>query len=168
VSGRSTQPTIRERVETVYRLRLGGATFIDIREYADAEKDFEGKPKQPWNVSDSQLRRYITAAEKLFKERLDARADFWLSLLLLRRERLYAHTMEVGDYRTALAVSKDQADLLGLYERDNPTNPLEALLASLSPETAREIRAALAAALPGGGPPGGPDGGAAPDAAGLD
>jgi hypothetical protein len=160
---------MRERVEAVYRLRLGGATFTDIREYADAEKDFEGKPKQPWNVSDSQLRRYITAAEKLFKERLDARADFWLSLQLLRRERLYAHTMEVGDYRTALAVAKDAADLLGLYQRhEQPERPLEAILASLPPELARATRAALAAALPGGGPPGGPCGGATPDPAGLD
>jgi hypothetical protein len=169
VSGKSTKLVIQQRVEEIFRLRLGGAEFHDIREYADATADQEGKPRQPWGVSDTQLRRYIAKADALCKERFDAHAPYLLNRHLLQRRRLFAHAMEVGDYKTAHAVLKDEADLEGLYQRhEKPERPLEAFLASLPPEIARALRAALAAAIPGGGPQGGPGGGAAPDPADLD
>jgi hypothetical protein len=157
VSGKSTKLVVRQRVEEIFRLRLGGAEFHDIREYADATTDPEGKPRQPWGVSDTQLRRYIAKADALCKERFDAHAPYLLNRHLLQRRRLFAHAMEVGDYKTALAILKDEAKLERLYEpRDDKTSPVEAFLAALPPELARATRAALAAHLSqGGGPPGG-------------
>jgi hypothetical protein len=102
----------------VFKLRLGGAEFADIREYARA-------PEQSWNVSDSQLWRYIAAADQLVKERFDARAEYLLQRHLLQRRTLYAHAMGAGDFRTALAILQDEAKLEGLYPPTKiaPTNP---------------------------------------------
>jgi hypothetical protein len=105
---RSTKADFLKRVEAVFKLRLGGAEFADIREYATA-------PEQGWNVSDSQLWRYIAAADKLIKERFDARAEHLLNRHLLQRRTLYAHAMGAGDFRVALAVLQDEAKLEGLY-----------------------------------------------------
>jgi hypothetical protein len=150
------------RVEAVYELRLGGAGFADVREWARAPKDRDGKDLPPWDVSDSQLWRYIAAADRLCKDRYDARADHLLARHLIRRERLYAHTLEVGDFRTALAVLKDQAQLEGHYQRTDPGAALEALLAALPADLAKATRAALAALLPGAGAEGGGAGAVTP------
>jgi hypothetical protein len=117
VPGKATKAEVMARVEAVFELRLGGAGFADIRQYASAPTDREGKQLEPWDVSDRQLWRYIDAADKLCQERYDAHAPHLLARHLLRRERLYAHALEVGDYRTALAVLKDEAELEGLYNR---------------------------------------------------
>src|SRR5262249_20763847 len=66
-------------------------------------------------VSRTQLWRYITKADALMAERFDARAGHLMARHLLQRRRLYAHVVEVGDYRTALAVLKDEAELERLY-----------------------------------------------------
>jgi hypothetical protein len=115
---KSSKAEVLKRVEAVYRLRLGGAEFHDIRDYADA-------PEQQWNVSDTQLRRYISTADKLMKERFNAKADHLLARHLLQRRALHAHAMQAGDYRTALAVLQDEAKLEGLYPPTKiaPTNP---------------------------------------------
>jgi hypothetical protein len=105
---KSTKAEVLKRVEEVFKLRLGGAEFADIREYARA-------PEQGWDVSDSQLWRYIAAADRLVKERFDARAEHLLHRHLLQRRALYAHAMGAGDFRTALAVLQDEAKLEGLY-----------------------------------------------------
>ena len=103
---KSSKVEVMKRVEEVFKLRLGGAEFADIREYA-------GAPEQAWKVSDSQLWRYIAAADKLVKERFDAKADHLLTRHLLQRRTLYAHAMGAGDFRTALAVLQDEAKLEG-------------------------------------------------------
>ena len=97
-----------QRVEEVFKLRLGGAEFADIRQFAS-------EPEQNWNVSDRQLWRYIAAADKLVKERFDARAEHLLNRHLLQRRTLFAHAMGAGDFRAALAVLQDEAKLEGLY-----------------------------------------------------
>jgi hypothetical protein len=105
---KSTKAEILQRVEAVFRLRLGGAEFSDIREYAIA-------PEQNWNVSDSQLWRYIRAADQLVKERFDARAQHLLNRHILQRRQLYAHAMGAGDYSTALRILDSEAKLEGLF-----------------------------------------------------
>lgn len=105
---KSTKAEVRRRVSEVLRLRLGGAEFPDIREYAAA-------PEQNWAVSDSQLWRYVRAADALTGEYFDAKADYLLNRHLLQRRTLYAHAMGAGDFRTALAVLVDEAKLEGLY-----------------------------------------------------
>jgi hypothetical protein len=134
---KSTKAEVRKRVEEVFKLRLGGAEFADIREYARA-------PEQNWNVSDSQLWRYIQASDKLTKERFDARAEHLLNRHLLQRRTLYAHALGAGDHRTALSVLQDEAKLEGLYpatrseltgQRGGPVRlTLEDLLAPASQE----------------------------------
>src|SRR5207248_2080785 len=89
----------------------GGAEFADIREYANA-------PERGWAVSDSQLWRYVRAADAQCKRHFDAKADHLLPRHLLQRRQLYAHAMSAGDFRTALAVLKDEAQLEGLYPLD--------------------------------------------------
>jgi hypothetical protein len=130
---KSSKKTILERVEAVFDLLLGGAEFHDILQFASA-------PEQAWGVSDRMLRYYKARAEALMKLRFDARADHLLSRHLLQRRRLYAHAMEVGDYRTALAVLGDEAKLEGLYpveKREHtgkdgkPLFPLEMLVEAL-------------------------------------
>jgi hypothetical protein len=115
---RSTKAELAKRVNEVLKLRLGGAEFPDLREHADA-------PEQAWGVSDTQLRRYIAAADKLCRDYFDARADHLLARHLLQRRQLYAHCVGAGDFRTALAVLKDEAELEALYppKKVAPTDP---------------------------------------------
>jgi len=105
---KSTKAVVAQRVNEVLKLRLGGAEFLDIREYAAA-------PEQAWGVSDTQLWRYIREADALCKEHFDAKAEHLLTRHLLQRRTLYAHAMGAGDFRTALAVLQDEAKLEGLY-----------------------------------------------------
>jgi hypothetical protein len=115
---KSSKAEVLKRVEEVFKLRLGGAEFHDIREYAAA-------PEQAWGVSDTQLWRYIKAADALVKERFDAKAEHLLARHLLQRRHLYAHAMGAGDFGTALRVLQDEAKLEGLYRPTKiaPTNP---------------------------------------------
>ncbi len=115
---KSTLAEVRRRVYEVLKLRLGGAEFADLREYALA-------PEQAWNVSDGQLWRYVRAADRLCKRHFDAKAGHLLARHLLQRRQLYAHAMGAGDFRTALAVLQDEAKLEGLYppQKIAPTNP---------------------------------------------
>jgi hypothetical protein len=115
---KATKAEVRKRVSEVLKLRLGGAEFHDIREYAAA-------PERAWGLSDSQLWRYISAADKLCKDYFDAKADHLLARHLLQRRQLYAHAMGAGDFATALRVLQDEAKLEGLYPPTKiaPTNP---------------------------------------------
>src|SRR5262249_48994244 len=103
-------------------------------------------------------------------KRSDARGKHRLAFHLARRDRLYAHALEMGDIRAALAVDKDQALLEGLYRHDDPGGLLEKVFALLPTGLAGEIRAALASVLSGGGPGGGgePPAGAPPPGPGPD
>jgi hypothetical protein len=115
---KSTKAVVAQRVNEVLKLRLGGAEFLDIREYAAA-------PEQAWGVSDTQLWRYIREADALCREHFDAKAEHLLTRHLLQRRTLYAHAMGAGDFRTALAVLQDEAKLEGLYPPTKvaPTTP---------------------------------------------
>jgi hypothetical protein len=115
---KSTKAEVQRRVEEVFKLRLGGAEFADIVQYAAA-------PEQAWGVAERQLWNYIAAADQLVKERFDARAEHLLNRHLLQRRTLYAHAMGAGDWRTALAVLQDEAKLEGLYPPTKvaPTTP---------------------------------------------
>jgi hypothetical protein len=72
-------------------------------------------PEEPWGIKDRQLWEYIRRADKLCQELIDAKADHLISRHLLQRRKLFGHTMDVGDYRTALAILQDEAKLEALY-----------------------------------------------------
>lgn len=115
---KATKAVHRQRVEEVFRLRLGGAEFADVLQHASA-------PEQAWGVSERQIWNYVAAADALLKERFDAKAEHLLARHLLQRRQLYAHALGAGDFRTALAVLQDEAKLEGLYPPTKvaPTNP---------------------------------------------
>ena len=108
---KSTKAEINKRVHEVLKLRLGGAEFLDIREYARA-------PEQNWDVSDSQLWRYVQKADTLCGKLFDDKAGHLLKRHLLQRRQLYAHALGARDFRTALAVLQDEAKLENLYQLD--------------------------------------------------
>ena len=80
---------------------------------------------RPGTSRTARLWRYIAAADKLVKERFDAKAEHLLARHLLQRRQLYAHAMGSGDFGTALRVLQDEAKLEGLYppQKIAPTNP---------------------------------------------
>lgn len=120
---KATKAVIRQRVEQVMRIRLCGAEFWEIRQYA-AETDAE--TDRPWNVSDRQLWRYVAAADELLDEYLDHDRKKLFNRHIGQRRALFARALESGDIRTALAVAKDEADLYGLYvKKIAPTTPDE-------------------------------------------
>jgi hypothetical protein len=85
---------------------LLGAEFLDIRQHAS---------EQEWAVSDRQLYRYIALGDQILAETLDQDRDRLVRRHVAQRRALYARAVAVSDYRTALAVLKDEAELLKLY-----------------------------------------------------
>jgi hypothetical protein len=103
---RSTKREVCERIAEVCKLVLLGAEAADLREFA-LEKG--------WNISTAQLRRYHAHALKKFARLVEKDHDRNFARHVLQRRALYARAMEAGDWRSALAIAKDEAELLALY-----------------------------------------------------
>jgi hypothetical protein len=103
---KSNKATVRQRVEEVLSLRLLGAEFPDIRQHAS---------QQQWGVSDRQLWRYIAASDANLARTLERDRQKLLNRHTAQRRALYARAMAASDYRTALAVLRDEGELLALY-----------------------------------------------------
>jgi hypothetical protein len=113
---KATNAEVMERVEAVLQIRLDGAQFHDIRQYAS---------EKTWGVSDRQLRRYVAASDRLLAARLEKDRDRLFARHVAQRQTLYARAVNAADYRTALAVARDEAELQGLYppKKVAPTDP---------------------------------------------
>jgi hypothetical protein len=136
---KATSAQVLTRVEEVLQIVLLGGELHDLREHAR---------ENGWNLSDGQLRRYQSRALELARERLDKDRGRLMARHLLQRRAMYARAMKAGDWRTALSVAKDEAELLGLYppKKIAPTTPdgeesYEPVsgLASLIPELQRAV-----------------------------
>lgn len=150
--GKKTKPTkaaIAQRIEEVLRIRLDGAEFWDVREYA---REMEAKEGSAWHLgdgdkplSDGQLRRYLFRVDQMIAESCRASRKKLLRRHLAQRRNLYAKAISQGDVRAALAVLSDEAKLLGLYApvKVAPTNPEGDQ--SYEPLSDTETAAALAA-----------------------
>jgi hypothetical protein len=103
---RATDAEMAKRVDEVLHCRLNGAEFHDLQSYAK---------EQGWGVSDRQLWRYVAQADALMQKTFDADRDKQFRRHVFQRRALYARAVQDGDYRTALAVARDEAQLLGLY-----------------------------------------------------
>jgi hypothetical protein len=142
---KATKAQAKSRVEEILRIRLDGAEIWDVREYVREKEREEGSP---WHLaegqkplSDSQLWRYMAAADKLIAESCRASRKKLLRRHLAQRRNLYAKAVSQGDVRAALAVLRDEAELLRLYPSRNLQltgkggapiyPPLEAIVAAL-------------------------------------
>src|SRR2546429_9738709 len=85
---RATKAEVMQRVEEVMLIRLSGAGFHDLREYAREKK---------WGVSDGQLRRYQQEADDLISESLAQDRPKLFDLHVARRRTLFARAIETGD-----------------------------------------------------------------------
>jgi hypothetical protein len=134
---KATKAEVLQRVEETMLIRLSGAGFHDLREYA--------REKQ-WDVSESQLYRYMQQADDRIADSLAKDRPRLLDLHIARRRMLFARCVDSGDWRAALAVLRDEALLYRLYDQakaspDEATNPAndtpEAALARLKAGAAR-------------------------------
>ena len=142
---KATATVVARRVEEVLRIRLDGAEFWDVREYAREKEQEEGSP---WHLaegqkplSDGQLWRYIARADQMIAESCRASRKKLLRRHLAQRRNLYAKAVLQGDVKAALAVLRDEAELLRLYPAKNLEltgkggapiyPPLEAMVAAI-------------------------------------
>lgn len=87
-------------------IRLNGAEWHDLKEYAR---------EQGWDVSERTLWRYIAAADDKMEEHFETSRKKLLRRHILQRRMLQARAIGDGDWRTALAIAKDEAELERLY-----------------------------------------------------
>jgi hypothetical protein len=124
---KSNRLALSKRVREVERLVVAGAEFPDIERFSAA---------QGWQVSRRQLRRYVTLAyERLSKAAKRDRRQL-LGRHVTQRRALYAHSVKANDIRTALQILRDEAELEGLYPRQD--QPPEERTVQLCPLSRRE------------------------------
>lgn len=99
---KSTKETVRQRVDEIATVRLQGAEFADIRQYA-AEKG--------WAVSDRQLRRYIELSDKRLAKTLEKNREKIVNRIIAQRRHLYARCMSVSDYGNCRLLLRDEQEL---------------------------------------------------------
>jgi hypothetical protein len=135
---KSEAAEVARRVEEVLRIRLDGAQFHDVVQYA-AEKG--------WDLKDRQIRNYVRRADELLVDRMDQGRREVVARHLAQRQSLFARAVNAADYRTALAVLADEAKLRGLYDNEE----LRELLRLTAAQGARikELEERLAGRGPG-------------------
>jgi hypothetical protein len=113
---KATKAVVAQRVDAVLRIRIDGAQFHDIVQYA---------AEQQWGVGERQLWNYVAAADALLVARQEKDRDKLFARHVAQRQALVARAVNAADYRTALAALKDEAELLGLYppRKVAPTDP---------------------------------------------
>ncbi len=98
------------RVEEVLVIRLDGAQYHDVVQYAAEKK---------WALQERQLREYMRRADALLVERQDKNRKQVIARHLAQRQALFARCVNAADYRTALSILDSDAKLRGLYpEKD--------------------------------------------------
>ena len=105
---KATKTEIQKRVEEILAIRLQGAEFTDIRQYASEQEP-------PWNVSDRQLWRYIQAGDRILADTIEKDRTRLFNRHIAQRRALYAKAIQAGDFRASLAIVQDEATLQGLY-----------------------------------------------------
>ena len=103
---RSTEAEVESRVSQVLGLLVSGAGFMEIQHYS-AQKG--------WNLSDRPLKEYMSRATNLLAEHEEEDRKLLVALHQARRNRLYALALQAHEYRTALEILKDSAEMEGLY-----------------------------------------------------
>ncbi len=97
-----------QRVEKIIAIRIDGAQLHDIRPFASQQDP-------PWDVTDRQLKRYMEAADKIIRKRIDRRRSSVIALHLTARRSLYARCMNAAQFGEALRALDSEAKLRGLF-----------------------------------------------------
>lgn len=124
---------IARRVDEVLRIRLDGAQYHDVLQYAS---------KQGWDVSPRQVSTYIRRADDLLLERMERNRKRLVARRLAQREALFARAVSGGDFRTALVILSDMDKLQGHYLGDRDLREL-IKLASAQEKRIRELEQRL-------------------------
>lgn len=132
----ATKAEVELRIEEVLRIRLDGAQYHDVVQYAS---------EKGWNISPRQVGNYIHRADDLLVERLEKKRKRIIATHLSRREALFARAVNAGDFRTGLAVLSDLAKLQNLYVAESELKSL-VKLAIEQGNTIRDLEARLNAA----------------------
>ena len=105
---KSTQTEVQPELSKcwIFDLRLLGKTMNEISQYG---------AEQGWNVGHRQLWKYAEQADAVLAEQLSASREKMFARHLGQRRTLYGIAMQQRDVKAALAVLRDEAELLGLY-----------------------------------------------------
>jgi hypothetical protein len=103
---KATKAQVSQRVSEVAKLRAGGAEITQIAEYAE---------KAGWGIKLTQCYEYARRADLVLADYVERNRDLLLSKQLNRRNVLWSKALEADDLELALAVTQDEAALLGLY-----------------------------------------------------
>ena len=118
---KSDAAEVAKRVEAILAIRLDGAQFHNIMQYA---------AEMGWGVNDRQLRNYLRRADELLVERQDKNRRRLVARHVAQRESLFARAVNGADYRTALAIADSLAKLQGLFTDAREVKELARLAAS--------------------------------------
>jgi hypothetical protein len=139
---------VAKRTEDLLRIRLDGARFWDLCEFVREKEVEEGSAwfleegSKP--LSESQIRRYQQKADDLAERSFERNRKRLFREHIAKRRHLYARAVTTGDLRTALAILRDEAELLKLYPQSTVEQrlaALEKLLASLQSPASAEGKA---------------------------
>lgn len=100
-----------QRVDLIFGLLSKGFTRSQICQYV-AKQEEQGN--LTWGVSERTIDRYIQAATLRFEEIAEVHNNQRFGRALTRLDDLYARTVAINDYKTALSIVKAEADLIGL------------------------------------------------------
>jgi hypothetical protein len=119
---RASKAQMLLRLTEVWRVRLDGASIIDVAEYVAEKEQEDGSP---WKLAEGepplsrrQIERFVQRVDEMIAVSTRERRRQSLAKRLSRREHMYGKAMNAGDVRTALAVEIDMAKLRGLYPEE--------------------------------------------------
>src|SRR5438270_11825847 len=118
---KATEAQIRLRIEELLRIRLDGAELWDIREYVREKVTAKDPVWGDKPLADSQIYRYLERVDELITESCTGSRTRLFRRHLASRRNLYARAVNTGDLRTALAILRDEAELMALYGRPELT-----------------------------------------------
>jgi len=99
------------RVDVIFGLLSKGFTRSQICQYVTKQEEAGAIA---WGVSERTIDRYIQAATLRFEEVAEVHNNQRFGRALTRLDDLYARTVAINDYKTALSIVKAEADLIGL------------------------------------------------------
>lgn len=109
---KATKQLVHLRVIAIMRLRLKGASFEAICEYAQQN---DPDTNRPWHLSRIQLRNYCDKAERMMKSYRSDSRDKLINHHLAVRWDMFAECRANGQIETALGIVKDIARIESVY-----------------------------------------------------